>query len=393
MLAVLDGHAATLECSDLGSYSGAYIDYRHAVLLLQKAFIHRLFRLFSRPIRTGCSVIRAWVDVSEAMYGEQFSTADLRIFPFPLRVSRQLRFVLNCHRRRLRFCLDGLKYSLSRSALTLLQRQRRDLSMVSIELEASRRYGKMLLEGAPQLVATSDEFEIASFAMYEAPIAGGVKVINTAHGVGVYCPYVTYSEFYTFNDAQAQFYRAKNPAVVFHRRPPANTKIDLPKHVAPHARLALVLIHQPFDTHGALLEAAANLRVGAELARVARRLGADYFIKLHPNTPQAAAESTCRDLGGTGLMTWSGLTLHRPIFFVFNSTTYFELQEAGPVFVYGGATFFPEIYFGSGCKLFNEESIERLVHVLRQPADWAAVVASQAENLAGNFAVHTGTRA
>lgn len=370
------------------------VDARHVLLLIAKAALHRMFRWFTRKRTPGGSVVRAWVEVTAKMYAAETREERVLIYPFALNFVRQLRFIGWCHRSSIDASLAGLPYRLGRIVAMWLKGVPRDLILAHAETDAARDYAAELLRNPPQSLFTSDEFETASFVLYDPLIAAGVRVINTAHGVGNYCPHINYSEFRVLSESQATFYSQRNPAIEY-------TGLDVT-----HGRLAslppyreslpkppmLVLIHQPFEDSRLDAEAAAQRRLDATLHGVAAALSIGYGVKMHPNHRSSRLKGAPSKWRGEQIYDWSDLARFRPIFVTINSTAFFDVQGSAPVLVYEAPTFEPALYFPtpfSGVTLANAEAS---VRALLAPEAWARAAAAHAGETIGGSEVGASER-
>jgi len=356
------------------------ITRKQVLLVLLKAVSHRLFRFFGARRIRGPEAIRAWVDVTLKMYEAEMSKAFLLVYPFPLSLRRQLAFLKGCRKRGQRFSLYGLPYSVWGAMKAVVGNKcPEELGIAILERDANERHATDLVGMGVKCLFTSDEFEVASFVLHRALSRSTVRVVNTAHGVGQYCPWVFYSEFRVITQTQHRFYS---------RRAPRGMQVTLlrrshvPEHVSYTSKrslsVAFVLIHQPFSTGGLRAEAHAQQMIDVALASIANEFGVQYFIKLHPN-----ARSRAEALGSFwGRLTWSWDELkgYRPIFLTINSSCFFDLKGEGPVLVYLERTFNPSLYFDGRFLGFNLASLRSLAEILLDDAAWCSAASLHAED-------------
>jgi hypothetical protein len=361
-----------------GRWKYGYVDARNGALLFLKALAHQLYRVFAKPLVPGRALVRAWVDVTEAMYPELIRTAELRIFPFPLSFARQLRFIRRCSRQGVQMSLDGLPYPILASWWVNFRGRNRDIGIAEIELKACRGYALQLVSAKPPTIHTSDEFEPGIPSLYGPVIAAGIKVVNTAHGVGWYCANVAYSEFRVYTKLQGDFYFSRNPDIQIEFRSRTNVRLPLdPVECSASSQVALVLIHQNFEDSRLMAEASALRRIAAEMLKAAQYWNIPLFIKLHPNTKIALKNKIKTSLGGVSLSSWESLRGFRPIFFVVNSTAFFETLEVGPTLVYSAPSFHPEFYYDGEFLRFTEDNLHEKVQQLVPVEAWRKIVAQR----------------
>jgi hypothetical protein len=331
-------------CADdvkvIGPWGTEYVDRKHYRTLFLKVFANRLYRLFSKSIPPGSVIVRGWVDVTEAMYSAVLETAELRIYPFPFGLKRQIRFILGCIRKKYKISLDGLPYSVGSAVRLFSLKEGGDEALALIELNAYQEYANKLLRTNPESIYTSDEFEVGGVAMYTPLIEAGVSVTNTAHGVGLYCPHVCYTDFFGFSFSQGEFYASFNSNIKVHKRSHSNVVLPLQwaKDVV-NCPPAFVLIHQNFEDYGCQAEEEILCRIAREVSEISLALDVKYFVKLHPNLPSGSAAEVSRKFGATHVLSWEGLHGFRPIFITINSTTFFDTKGYGPTLVLASSIF------------------------------------------------------
>lgn len=355
----------------VGEWSSAYIGKKYCFTLIAKAIANRLYSFFSKPMPHGSVIVRGWVEVTASMYSSVLESAELRIFPFPFGVRRQVRFVRDCKRKNIKYSLDGLPYSIISTVCLLFIGKRTDKAIALIECETYRNYARNLLISKPKSIYTSDEFEAGAVAMYSLLIEAGVSITNTAHGVGLYCPHVAYTSFKGFTLPQGEFYAIRNPGVNVGLRSQCNTILPLQRaEDAICFSPIFVLIHQNFEDYECLADAAALREVAGKVSEVSRNLGVNFYVKIHPNTPAEAASDVAESFGGAPVLKWEEIEGVRPIFITINSTTFFDTKGYGPILVYTGPSFHPELYFGNDFFGFTVDDLEGKLVGLLQPNKW-----------------------
>ncbi|MBN2788509.1 MAG: hypothetical protein JXQ69_09340 [Paludibacteraceae bacterium] len=360
---------------DMGIYSGEYVDKKHIVTLVLKSFAHRIFHFFSNTLPPGSTVIRGWVDVTESMYFEQLKFARLRIFPFPLGFRRQLKFIGSCKKKCLDFDLDGLPYSISSAVKALFLGTGRDEAIASIEISANQKYANQLLKSRVTKVYTSDEFEVGAIAMYELLIASDVKVINTAHGVGRYCPYVAYTEFNGFTSSQGEFYRSKNSLIKVNVRKFQNSSLPLKRaEDARNLPLVFVLLHQNFEDYGLQSDASKLREIAKNISVLSKKLKIPFYIKLHPNVSSTNIGKLAAEFGAIPATSWLDISKFRTVFITINSTAFFDTMGFGPTLVLKADSFFPEVYYGKDFVGFRLDELEHKLTALIDSENWLYAV-------------------
>lgn len=359
----------------------SHIAWNHVVLLLCKAVLHRLFRLYPGAPERGATLLRTWVEVSASLYPDALLTGEVLIYPFALNVRRQWRFYRWCRQKKLNMRLAGLPYRPLQILSDIVSRRPNHMILARAEVSANASHALELLEHVPREVLTSDEFETGSLALHQVLLAAGVEVINTAHGVGNYCPFVAYSRFRVLSRSQSTFYAQRNPAIAFDLIPNDSHKLDgLPPYSASSGKpLAVVLVHQSFELTQLVAEGRAQKRIDVLLAQLAAQLGFKYLIKMHPNSRRPKGDGKFGAFAGEPIYDWSSLASFRPVFVTINSTVFLDVRGIAPALAYAGPTFDPRLYFPSPVMTFTSENIESILRHLSDNGNWLSAAAFHAD--------------
>lgn len=355
-----------------------------AVAFALKVVLHRLYRLLARPLLAGVPMVRAWVDVTDVMYGQLYERAQVRVFPFSYGLGRQLAYVRSLGRRGVRWSFDGVPYRLWDALAALLSPgATRHLRLARAEWRAYDRFGRDLLRAGVRQVYSSDEYEVGVVAAGERLRQGGAEYVNTAHGIGLYCPQVAYTRFDYLNDYQAAFYRRMGNPMALNKREKMNSRLPFERQDLEQAGpLALVYVHQNFEAYNLPSERAAQARIMGALSPLARSLGVQAVLKLHPNTPAARFRADLPpDVRVAGR--WDELRGLRPVFLTIYSTAYYELAPVAPVLVYRAPTYSPQVYLDGDFQTFDVADLAGQVALLKDRATWAALVDRQRRSLEG----------
>ncbi|AYF47617.1 hypothetical protein [Pseudomonas sp. PS01298] len=353
----------------LGGAPHAYIEKANRQAIAMKIILNRLFRLVPSRVSVSPSIVRGWVDVTEAMYAKEVFSSSLLLYPFPFGMARQFRFFRSVKKRGGKVRFSGLPYQLSGLLRLLFAKGRGDVDVVRIETSAYQRYARELIAEGVKVVYTSDEFEVASIALYERLIEAGVTIINTAHGVGLYSPYVAYSEFKGINASQSNFYQQRCSGLKPSIRKSRNTKLPLASVDASRALPpAVVLLDQNFLTFNCVAESNALVQTQRILEEFCSAKNVPFFIKVHPNS------SPTEQLNGSvRVRDWAAISGFRPIFVTVNSTAFYDVQGYGPVLVCDEPSFLPEIYFGGELLVYRYVNlVEKLLNLIQEDAWWTA---------------------
>ncbi|MDP9592419.1 UNVERIFIED_ORG: hypothetical protein J2W19_005013 [Shinella zoogloeoides] len=150
---------------------------------------------------------KCYVDEMENIFDPDEAAIVRYVFPFPLSVKRQLRYLRYLVRRRYPFRLAGYPYDI-RDLLHFLAR-RDVLSLKRLETRAQLRLGRAIRRQRNwTTIQLSDEFDICSIDFVRAVKRSDLHIVNSAHGVGKYFPIHAYDEFRILMMGQADYYRA-----------------------------------------------------------------------------------------------------------------------------------------------------------------------------------------
>jgi hypothetical protein len=341
-----------------------FVDKGPILSLIIKALAHRTFRILSRPLHLKIDVVRAWVDVTFEMYRDEIPSSQIRVFPFPLRPTRQFRFIAGLKQRGLRWSIDGLPYSLCQCFIIPFLRGRKRLNAFArVEFNAFKAYADTIQGHGIKNVYTSDEFEVGAIAAGEAFKRAGIRYINSAHGVGFYCPRVCYSEFRYITRSQKDFYETHNPGLVTRRRPD-RTEANKPLTVDGIDRI--VFVHQGYSAKAFKKESEVEIAILQALSRLATEQGLKLLVKCHPNASNLARWLKRHSIEAEVHQTWNEIARRRCIFVEINSTAYYMIREMGPVLVYQAPSFSPHIYLEGEFETFDLTSLpNKLLKLLK----------------------------
>ena len=352
----------TLQVVPIPGSPQPYIDFPQVRSLLLKSIAHRLFRLFSRSSpRTPVSrAIRAWVDVSEVLYAKEWASATVLIYPFPLNPLRQVRFLWSCIRKPVNFRLSGLPFRFRDVLACCISPPTRDRRVLIAEMRAFRTHAVELASSGFAEIMTTDEFEPASWAMYDRLQKLGIRSVNSAHGIGMYSPHIGYNEFRVINDVQRLFYQVRNPATLYvlQKMNHSAHTLTLP---APGHRPSLVYIHG--YTHSRGYEPELQDRV-LEFLRQLQQSGWQVFIKLHPNTSGRGKTALAKKFKLPLVTRLSELDGHCVIFVNLLSTCYYDFSARGVFVFVNDALFDASTHFGNGLPSRTLDAIAPLLESL-----------------------------
>lgn len=188
---------------------------KQVLVVLMKVIAHRLFALLGGRIdqklaRHGATIYRkAYVDDIELVF-DPFQAGAVRVvYPFPLNIRRQLKYIRDLRSRNLPYVLAGNDYQFA--DLLRFVRRRDVRSLMRMESRAQIRHATRIAGSGVGTIQLSDEFDLGSLDFARRLARSKLRVINSAHGVGKYLPVHAYDEFFVLTQKQQSFYRAIRP--------------------------------------------------------------------------------------------------------------------------------------------------------------------------------------
>lgn len=336
---------------------------RPLVVVLAKVLAHWTFRLFGgRAWRPAAAIYRkAYVDDIELVFDPAQQGVLRAVYPFPLNLRRQLRYLGFLRRQRHAYRLAGHAY-LPIDLLRLLTR--RDMrSLMRLESRAQIRHAQEVLATGVRLVQLSDEFDIGSLDFCRRLARGGARVVNSAHGVGKYLPVHAYDEFHVLTDKQRRYYHAVRPCRYTMRPLNDRTSAAL-EPTRTTDEVDLVFLSQDFAGVSTIV-AVNEQRVLASLREaLARDDRVRLHYKPHPNRSAAAAPD------GFRLLTDIAAVNGRPgtVYVSFFSTCQIDPAFKGRKVLLRGDLIHPDIAFDDTETIVDVAGLIRMVRVSCSPA-------------------------
>lgn len=175
-----------------------------------KVFLHQLFLLFGLFMDNDCKNLKlrkCYVEDVEALFDSNKDVLRL-IYPFPLSIKRQWRYIKSLRKNNLKFVFSGFRYRFSDFLKFMFKKTY--LNLYKLEINASIRDAKYhSVKYQVSVIETSDEYDIGSYT-YAKALDRKIFLLNSAHGVSSYLPYQHYSQLNVLNNEQKRFYSAYN---------------------------------------------------------------------------------------------------------------------------------------------------------------------------------------
>ena len=340
---------------------------RQVVVVLMKVLAHWLFHLLGSPAdrRLRASGIRTYrkcyVDDIELVFDPAEPGVVRAVYPFPLNLRRQLRYLIFLRQEGHRFKLAGNPYLPADLARFLLRRDVR--SMMQLESRAQLRHACDVAALGVDCVQLSDEFDIGSLDFARRLGRTRARIVNSAHGVGKYLPVHAYREFHVLTGKQQQYYHAVRPCSYGLRR--LNDRAAAVNPAASGrstdgAWVRLVWLSQKFAAAGDVIAENESHVVGRLHAGLAGVDGIALYYKPHPNSNAADAPAGFRSL--TDLADVNGRD--GTVFASFFSTCQIDPAFKGHKVLVSGHWIFPQIAFDDSEPVMDAAGLVDLVRQL-----------------------------
>lgn len=345
----------------------SYINSSVSKTLLLKAIINNIYRLlgfFYTSKKT--KAIRTWVELSTALFPNEFTQSSILVYPFTLNIKRHIHFIRGLISDGRDWSFAGLPYSIWLALhILVLKPKDRDICIARFEYKANRQHGKEILTKYKKLkcLYTSDEFEVASIAIHSAITHKSVEVHDTTHGLGFYGPYVQYTSMKVMNIAQHNFYIKYNPHISFSGGARISCK-DIP-HTPQYEQPStpvIVFIHSRCKHVSLQYEGTVEDRAVLKIKSISLALNIPFVIKKHPNsTEKVQTELLAYDI--PLITNLDSIKKQSPIFVTLLSTSFYDFCHLGPFLFIKDGLFDPYPYFGHA---INISSLDMLENAIRQ---------------------------
>lgn len=348
------GPAKPVQLDDVFAKPVFWKDVAQVVL---KVAAHFLFLVIGAPARARLRqpiYRKAYVDDIELVFDPDQSGAVRFVYPFPISIKRQWRYLSFLRQKGYPFVLDGNRYGLRDLVHFILRRN--IASLARLERRSELRNAQALVRLDPVAVQLSDEFNIGSFDFARALAHYGLPTHNVAHGVGKYLPVHAYGRFDVLTQAQEDFYLAAIPCE--YGRHALSATFGVKEVVAPTGpRDAVVMLSQDFGDPESMI-GQAEARVIEQLARArAERLCEALYFKPHPNNQNPNLPSGFQLIASIDKIG----TLPDPILLSLFSTTHVDPRFKGRKFLVRTKYIRPEIAFDDADRIID---VDRLVELL-----------------------------
>lgn len=321
-----------------------------------KYFPNRLyFSLKNKKIEKTTSVIRSWVDVDEELHKKHINEATIYIYPFGINLERGFRFIKHCFKRYKNVSLMGVPYSLKLLIKILFSsREKMDYAIINYEIEAMKRHSKEFKYF--DYIYTSDEFIPAINSLY-SEFLSNKSVINNAHGIGFYNPYIKYTKMIVFNNSQKDYYQKRNSSINYSIK--YNNNIELTKFDKTLPTNIIYIDQGNLTNYGLLYEDRLQHKVISKLEEIHNQMELKCFIKFHPNRKLKEKKLFLKNHNiFKEIRSFNNYFKINFIFINLYSTAYYDFKKYGNFLFIKEDFFDPSYYFGKTINVLGVKELE-----------------------------------
>ena len=320
--------------------NGNLLPYRIIPKLFLKYFANKIFYFLKAKIKKE-KIVKSWVEISERIYKEELHDAQILIYPFPIKIYRQLKYILTKIKNSEKVELMGVPYSISPILKTLFNKNI-DYLITVFEYTGAIRHANYFLEHhVVRKILTTEEFEVGSFSFSKQLIQNGIHVTNTCHGLSVYSPFVYYSKFFLINKKQQELYSIFNEFLDFEI-------MHTEAYESNESKVSKVIFIDQGDLRkfGLHYEAALREKVLGILNQIGKKGQSPINIKTHPNTKQGEIKRLQTQYRFLPIIKNAELPLEGIVFITLYSTAYYDFRNKGSFLFIEDDLFNPSLFFG-----------------------------------------------
>ena len=300
---------------------------------------------------------KCFVDDIENLYDPDEAGVMRFVFPFPLNIGRQWRYVRYLSKRNYPFRFEGYRYELRTLLRFLWKRDVRSLER--LERRAQVRLGRSIRRSKNwDTIQLSDDYEICSIDFSRSLKKTGSTVVNRAHGVGKYFPAHAYQQFYILTEVQRVYYIAQGQCkYTFSSLKNPNSPEPIQAKEGQGDKLQFVFVSQTSKHAGAYLQACED----KVLEKIAREFGNHnqvvLWIKPHPNRAKAMSSNGFKILDNL-----DQLAQKQNVFYLsFYSTSHIDPSFVGERYLLSFELIRPEIAFDDDGSIIQLGDLKSLV--------------------------------
>lgn len=306
------------------------------------------------------TVIRSWVDDAEKIYKAEFETSIILIYPFFLNPARGFRYIIHCFKKYKYPVLVGIPYKLKNLIRIIISKGIEfDQALIAFENDAMVRHATLFRNFS--IIYTSDEYMVNSHVLHSILIQQKKKVINKAHGIGYYSPFVNYNEMHMYNLNQINHYRNKNQEISYYIL--QEYLVNKIKY-NPIKQAAIVFIdHGNLENFNLFYEGELQHITLMKLIEISKKLNYPLYIKFSLHASSADINEFLKKYNDVAICTnvKELAELKNILFINLFSTAYFDFSKFGNVLFVESNVFKPSLMFGDDIDCCTLESIENTI--------------------------------
>jgi hypothetical protein len=303
------------------------------------------------------TVIRSWVDDAEKIYKAEFKTSIILIYPFLLNPLRGLRYIRNCFKNYKYPVLVGIPYNfIDLIRIIFSKGVSFDGALIEFENKAMVKHANLFKDF--NIIYTSDEYMVNSHVLHSILMQQSKKVINKAHGIGFYSPYVNYDEMHMYNENQINHYRTKNKSISYFIL--KESIIDSYIFTTAKKPAIVFIDHGNLEQYNLFYESKLQHETILFLIDFCKKLEYPLYIKFSPQTSSTGIDAVLKKYKYTLICSnVEKLSLENNILFVnLFSTAYYDFSKYGKVLFIETDIFKPALMFGNDIECSSFENLE-----------------------------------
>nr|WP_299171056.1 hypothetical protein [uncultured Allomuricauda sp.] len=308
--------------------------------LFLKYFANKVFFIFKAKVRKE-KVIKAWVEITEKIYKDELKNAQILIYPFPLKIHRQLLYVYKKAIRREKIGLMGVPYRIAPLLKSVFSKDYDYHISVFEHLGAIKQADYFINHSIAKKILTTEEFEVGSYTFSKRLAEGQIEVINSCHGLSVYSPFVSFTKFNLINKKQQQLYSVFNEGL--------NFEIMYSEDCEPGGipiRKIIFVDQGNLTKFGLHYEAVLREKTLTALNQLGEKNNFPIEIKTHPNTKQKEIKRIQTLFENLTLIKTLDTTAKETVFITLYSTAYYDFRRIGKFIFIKDDLFDPSLFFG-----------------------------------------------
>ena len=347
------------------------IDPKDVFRILLKILSHKLFKFLGDLNRFSIrrkelSVYRkCYVDDIDLVYDPLSKKTLLAVYPFPIKISRQIKFIFTIFREKRSFRLDGYNYPLKYVFGFLRKRTVRSYA----DLETISSYLKVqeILRSDIEEVELSDEFDINTLSFSKFCRRKGIYVVNKAHGIGKYFPIQSFDEFYYLDSIMRDYYLFHKEIKLFNFNLISKAPVKKLDNAGDNC---LLFVSQIFSKRDEEI-ISDEIKVMDILKKIALEKNLNFYYKKHPNLKEVI-HSNSEEILFIDNINELYVENEIPIIFSFFSSTHIDPSFVGFKYLIETKYLKPSIAFTDENILFLsklEEELPKIIDLTRNCTD------------------------